>query len=79
MVRMLPLLTIGVLLIVSLEAFVAKPVPSTRGSSSLSDGKDPNEKPASIGGFFKDFMSRVDDQVDDFFNKRMGNGEVFYG
>ena len=26
-----------------------------------------------------DMMSNFDDVVDDFFNKRMGNGEVFYG
>eukprot|EP00545_Synedropsis_sp_CCMP1620_P004392 CAMPEP_0119011796 /NCGR_PEP_ID=MMETSP1176-20130426/5896_1 /TAXON_ID=265551 /ORGANISM="Synedropsis recta cf, Strain CCMP1620" /LENGTH=90 /DNA_ID=CAMNT_0006964663 /DNA_START=163 /DNA_END=435 /DNA_ORIENTATION=- len=36
------------------------------------------------GGFnpFKglgEMFSGVDDAIDDFFNKRMGNGEIFYG
>lgn len=35
-----------------------------------------------VGNFMQDLQdmaSSVDDVVDDFFNKRMGNGEVFYG
>jgi hypothetical protein len=30
-------------------------------------------------GDFKDFMANLDDTIDDFLNKRMGNGEIFYG
>jgi hypothetical protein len=78
MLRLLFLVTV-LLLIVCVDAFLAKPAPSTRDSHSLNDSKDPDKQTAASGGFFKDFMSRVDDQVDDFFNKRMGNGEVFYG
>ena len=30
-------------------------------------------------GFFAEFLGNMDAAIDDFMNKRMGNGEVFYG
>mmetsp|Transcript_33564 Transcript_33564/g.71562 ORF Transcript_33564/g.71562 Transcript_33564/m.71562 type:complete len:158 (-) Transcript_33564:172-645(-) len=47
----------------------------------------PETAPFNINGFkipnpfneLADMFSNFDDVVDDFFNKRMGNGEVFYG
>ena len=77
--RILPLL-VGTLLLVGLEAFAVPPTggANVRGQVSLlnSGGK---ESEGGFGGFFSDFISSLDDQIDDFFNKRMGNGEVFYG
>ncbi|CAB9530205.1 expressed unknown protein [Seminavis robusta] len=82
MIRFLVLL-VALLLAGGIEAFVVSPtsVASSTQSFGLSGSNQDNDggKGNPFGGFFKDFMSSVDDQVDDFFNKRMGNGEAFYG
>ena len=38
-----------------------------------------NEPPRSPLQDVADMVSNLDDVIDDFFNKRMGNGETFYG
>lgn len=47
------------------------------------DGNDSQDDSSSWNPFkgpkLDEMMSRVDDAIDDFMGKRMGNGEVFYG
>ena len=38
-----------------------------------------NDKGNGFPDIFKEFFSNMDDVIDDFMFKRMGNGEVFYG
>jgi hypothetical protein len=46
--------------------------------------KDDSDTNSNAVGFnpmnaFSDILSTMDDMIDDFFYKRMGNGEIFYG
>lgn len=60
---------------------------NTHSFSQVSNNKNDNDEIAKskfapiieplIG--LKDMFQNFDDVVDDFFNKRMGNGEIFYG
>lgn len=71
-------------------AAFAPPNPSscTRSALNLSPNKDNDDSDTpsitSLGGFnpinaFSELLSNMDDMIDDFFYKRMGNGEIFYG
>jgi hypothetical protein len=59
---------------------------SARWPGSSNDDNDgttnsfsPGDIAESVFSLVKDMANNFDDQVDDFFNKRMGNGEIFYG
>jgi hypothetical protein len=52
---------------------------SPRKSLALSSGDGGKGEFPNPMKEFSDMMSNLDDVIDDFFNKRMGNGEVFYG
>ena len=57
------------------QAFPFVP-PSIRGGTQLSAQRNPfNAVLTELG----DMFSSMDDVIDDFMSKRMGNGEVFYG
>lgn len=76
MIRMLSLLFLGVVTVV---LSFAPPKDSPANPISLRMAKE-QESPLlktirEVGNMFSNF----DDIVDDFFNKRMGNGEIFYG
>jgi hypothetical protein len=48
----------------------------------MSSKNDSNEEQFNFPNPFRevaDMFKSMDDVVDDFFNKRMGNGEIFYG
>mmetsp|Transcript_6417 Transcript_6417/g.9399 ORF Transcript_6417/g.9399 Transcript_6417/m.9399 type:complete len:140 (-) Transcript_6417:290-709(-) len=49
-----------------------------RISMGASEGNDENEKEGPLAGV-RDFFSNLDSVADDFFYKRMGKGEIFYG
>jgi|Transcript_18032 hypothetical protein len=48
------------------------------GDNNDDVSNNPLSKIPILGGIV-DVFSNMDDVVDDFFNKRMGNGEIFYG
>lgn len=79
MYRFITFLVILVL-VSSIQAFAPKARRAHTSLSSLNnqsnDNNGDNNKPQ---GFMNKFMESVDKQIDDFFNKRMGNGEQFYG
>lgn len=60
-------------------SFLAGPSASCRRVTAI--GSKKNQQGGSWNPFqdMSDMMANVDDVIDDFLNKRMGNGEVFYG
>ena len=71
---------VACLLVANIEAFVTRFPATTKTANLVSLNAQPNGNDGkSGGGFMSGFMKNVDQQIDDFFNKRMGNGEVFYG
>mmetsp|Transcript_21993 Transcript_21993/g.32486 ORF Transcript_21993/g.32486 Transcript_21993/m.32486 type:complete len:140 (-) Transcript_21993:198-617(-) len=73
--------------VIAVKAFNPVTVePSAPSSVFRMASSDDNETQSSLMGFFKntvqdvgDIFSNLDDVIDDFYNKRMGNGEIFYG
>jgi len=47
--------------------------------NTLFSAKDDNEKGKGLIGEFFDMLSSLDNIAEDFFYKRMGKGEIFYG
>lgn len=82
MYRFLSFLCIAALLLmVQVAAFVASPVANSNARTAAKiqtqqqlNNNDSGEQ-KSGGGFMDNFMKNVDQQIDDFFNKRMGNGK----
>jgi hypothetical protein len=66
-------------MIMSGASFLAGPSASCRRVTAI--GSKKNQQGGSWNPFqdMSDMMANVDDVIDDFLNKRMGNGEVFYG
>mmetsp|Transcript_26347 Transcript_26347/g.39915 ORF Transcript_26347/g.39915 Transcript_26347/m.39915 type:complete len:138 (-) Transcript_26347:200-613(-) len=84
MIRML--FTSILLCAVSVQGFtpVVQMTSLPKATVCMASSPDNEEKRAS--GFFKktmqefgDMFSNLDDVIDDFYNKRMGKGEIFYG
>mmetsp|Transcript_18334 Transcript_18334/g.21169 ORF Transcript_18334/g.21169 Transcript_18334/m.21169 type:complete len:141 (+) Transcript_18334:184-606(+) len=51
----------------------------SRNMNTLFSAKDDNEKGKGLIGEFFDMLSSLDNIAEDFFYKRMGKGEIFYG
>eukprot|EP00980_Cylindrotheca_fusiformis_P009261 scaffold2018_cov113-Cylindrotheca_fusiformis.AAC.15 len=62
----------------SRPSMLQHPMSGSTGNDNNS-GNDESKGSNKQGGIFQDFFSNFDDIVDDFLNKRMGNGEAFYG
>jgi hypothetical protein len=52
---------------------------SVLSAAKNDDNEQPQQERNGIVGGFMDFFSNLDDVADDFFYKRMGKGEIFYG
>jgi hypothetical protein len=65
--------------LVPTAAFVPKHQQESFPSTTHSMSRDDDSRPPNPLQGIADMFSNMDDVIDDFFYKRMGNGEVFYG
>jgi hypothetical protein len=61
------------------SSFVVPSPPTRRQSEVRANNQNNDNKVPNIFQGIGDMLSKMDDVIDDFMSKRMGNGELFYG